>query len=320
MRQDVISVIVPVYNVEKYLRRCVDSILNQTYSNLEILLIDDGSTDASGVICDEYSKSDPRIKVFHKENGGVSSARNYGIERATGTYLGFIDSDDWIDCHMYETLLNNMLQYNADVSDIDSITTTEEIVYRNSKEIISVKKGKEILLDYFLTDRYSVCRKLYAREVIGDIRFPLGKINEDIATNFQFLQNAKCEVKSNQKMYYYYSNPNSITGNTFRLRDFDLIDACENLVDISKYDDDLCELAKVKLGISYYSLLGRYIMYNSEDIENLRPQIALIYSKLKKSYKRILFSHIRFKKKIMITMVVILGPWKMKKLVHIFED
>ena len=117
MEQDyLISIIIPVYNVEKYLRKCLDSIINQTYKKLEIILIDDGSTDNSGKICEEYAKKDDRIIVIHKENAGVSSARNRGIELANGKYIGFIDSDDWIEENMYETLYQNLLQFDVDIS------------------------------------------------------------------------------------------------------------------------------------------------------------------------------------------------------------
>ena len=113
---DLISLIVPVYNVSNYLRKCIDSIISQTYTSLEIILVDDGSTDDSGNICDYYSKCDSRIKVIHKKNGGLSDARNTGIEYATGLYIGFIDSDDYIDNHMIEFLYNACIKENAQIS------------------------------------------------------------------------------------------------------------------------------------------------------------------------------------------------------------
>ena len=113
---DLISIIVPVYKVEKYLRRCIDSILAQTYQNIEVLLVDDGSPDNSGAICDEYADKDSHVRVFHKPNGGVSSARNLGLMEAKGQYIGFVDADDYIDKTMYEVLLDNLLQEQADIS------------------------------------------------------------------------------------------------------------------------------------------------------------------------------------------------------------
>ena len=113
---DLVSVIVPAYNIQNYIRRCVDSIRNQTYSELEILLIDDGSTDDTGELCDEFAQQDERITVYHKKNGGLSSARNYGIERAHGTYLSFIDADDWVKRDFIEVLYQNIKRANAELS------------------------------------------------------------------------------------------------------------------------------------------------------------------------------------------------------------
>ena len=112
-----ISVVVPVYNVEQYLEKCVNSIINQTYKNLEIILVDDGATDKSGKLCDELAKLDNRIMVYHKKNGGLSDARNYGVERATGDYIGFVDSDDYIDAEMYEKLYEALKKENVDVAE-----------------------------------------------------------------------------------------------------------------------------------------------------------------------------------------------------------
>ena len=116
MKKHLVSIVVPVYNVEKYLKRCVDSIINQSYNNIEILLVDDGSTDSSGKICDDYLKKDSRIKVIHKQNGGLSDARNFGIDKSTGDYLSFIDSDDWIEKDMIMNLFNSIINEKSDIS------------------------------------------------------------------------------------------------------------------------------------------------------------------------------------------------------------
>lgn len=313
---ELISVIVPVYNVEKYLKRCVNSLLSQSFNNLEIILVDDGSTDSSPKICDEYSFMDSRVHVIHKANGGLSSARNAGLDLAMGNYIGFIDSDDWIDSEMYEVLYRNIIKYNADVSDIDSIITSEEIEYHNTAETIKVLEGREILVDYFLADKYSCCRKLYKRKIIGNIRFPVGKINEDIATNYQFLQAANREVKSSLKMYYYFTNPNSITGKVFRKRDFDLLDACQKLIDLTKNDQELLGLARIKQGISYYSIIGRYISYECEKGYNPRSEIDELRIKLRSSYKLLMNSHISPKKKTLISIIVFFNPHFLMNIHH----
>ena len=131
-----VSIIVPVYNVEKYLERCLDSLINQTLKDIEIILVDDGSTDDSGNICDKYAKKDKRIKVIHKENGGLSDARNIGLSIANGRYLQFVDSDDFIHKQMIEILYNTIINNNADISicDFDKVYENTKIKY-NTKEI-----------------------------------------------------------------------------------------------------------------------------------------------------------------------------------------
>ena len=129
---ELISIIVPVYNVEKYLEKCVNSIVNQTYKNLEIILVDDGATDSSGKLCDKLAKIDNRIKVYHKENGGLSDARNYGVERATGDYIGFVDSDDYIDSEMYGKLYEAIKKENVDVAECNL-----KIIYPDREELFT---------------------------------------------------------------------------------------------------------------------------------------------------------------------------------------
>ena len=305
---ELISVIVPVYNVENYLRRCIDSLLIQTYSKLEIILVDDGSTDSSSIICDSYKAQDERVVVVHKTNGGLSSARNVGIDIANGKYIGFIDSDDWIAPETYEVLYRNLIQTDADVSDIDSIITSVEVKYQNKSEELKVLDGRDILIDYFISDKYSCCRKLYKRDIIGKVRFPVGKINEDIATNYQFLSMAKREVKSSLKLYYYFSNPNSITGRTFRKRDFDLLDACDLLIDLTKCDEELLELARIKQATSYYSLIGRYISYECENDFDPTDEIIILWNMLKEQHPLLMKSHISAKRKVLITLCVVFEP------------
>ncbi len=304
---ELISIIVPVYNVEKYLDRCLKSIINQTYYNLQIILVDDGSTDSSGKKCDLWSKRDRRIIVIHKENGGLSSARNSGIEASLGNYIGFIDSDDWIDPKMFEVLYSNLMKFNADVSDVNSYITSSVVEYINKEERCTVIEGVEILKDYIVSEKFSCCRKLYRKKVIGDIRFPVGKINEDIATNFLFLTGAKRLVKSSLVMYYYYRNPHSITGEKFKIKDLDMIDACKKLCEYS-YDDEVRKLAKIKYASSFYSVLGRYISYKNDDTAKSDEIAETLQKCLKKYYWRLIKSYLPLKKKMLITIMCIVKP------------
>ena len=134
MEQDLISVIIPVYNVEKYLKRCMDSVLKQTYSNIEIIIVDDGSTDTSGSLCDEYWKKDSRITVFHKENGGLSSARNFGLERVSGNYVCFIDSDDFIHENYISFMYDKIIKNDADICYCKSTKFTDDVQIKNEIE------------------------------------------------------------------------------------------------------------------------------------------------------------------------------------------
>ena len=210
-----ISVIVPVYNVEKYLERCIDSILKQTYSDLEILLIDDGSSDKSGKICDEYAKKDNRIKVIHKKNGGISDVRNVGIENAKGDYIGFVDSDDYIADDMFETLYKLSNENNADISIVSfyEMYNGKLIGVRDDKTLTKMDKQealKELLIDTNIQSY--MWNKLFKKELFDNLRFPLGKNFEDIATVLLIFERANKVVLLQEPKYYYLRRDDSIVG------------------------------------------------------------------------------------------------------------
>lgn len=184
-REDLISVIVPVYNMEQYLERCVNSIVDQTYRNLEIILVDDGSTDRSPRMCDEYAQKDGRIKVVHKVNGGLSDARNAGLQAATGTYIGYVDSDDWIEPQMYQRMYETCIEHQAQVAVCRYAKIYRDHVDREGNGQVAVF-DREGILKIYLTDQpeyvvyNSVWSKLFAREVVEGVLFPVGKNSEDI--------------------------------------------------------------------------------------------------------------------------------------------
>lgn len=211
-----ISVIVPIYNVEQYLSECVDSILNQTYTNLEIILVDDGSTDNSGEMCDEYALKDARIVVLHKKNGGLSDARNAGLSIAKGDYIGFVDSDDYIRNDMYEKLYNLCQKYDVKLAcarwNFDG--KGEFIPPEDSNEEI-VLSAKELLINIFSknTKRFatiSVWDRLYHRSVIDGLLFPKGKNYEDQVYSVKAIINAGKCAYLNQTLYYYRVRNGSI--------------------------------------------------------------------------------------------------------------
>ena len=211
-----ISVIVPVYNVAAWLPRCVDSILAQTCENLEILLVDDGSADDSGRICDAYAEKDPRIRVIHKENGGLSSARNAGLDLASGEYIGFVDSDDWIEPEMYAEMLARMEKYDAQLvcagrCDVDGGTGEKTRgLCPEREECIS---GEELAGRIFLWDHCdsSACDKLYRRELFDGIRSPEGKTCEDIPVTYRLALKARRAVLCDRPFYNYFHRSGSIS-------------------------------------------------------------------------------------------------------------
>lgn len=222
-----ISIIVPVYNMEKYINRCVDSILNQEYKNIEVILVDDGSKDSSPKICDEYAKKDNRIKVFHKENGGQGSARNLGIDNANGEYIGFVDSDDYIDEKMYKTLVNNAIKYNADISCCSGNSKTND----NS---IKIFKNEEIMYETLLNHcgtSHVPWDKIFRKELFDGVRYPKMRAYEDCATIYKLQAKAKIEVCQNSHLYYYIYRDNSTMTQPFSKIKFQAIVAYKGMHD-----------------------------------------------------------------------------------------
>lgn len=213
---ELISVIIPIYNVELYLERCIQSVLMQTYHNLEIILVDDGSTDLCGDICESFAKKDSRITVYHKKNGGLSDARNYGVERSHGTYITFIDADDYIAPDYVEYLFTLLIQFHADISCCCMTRTTENAVsYDINREIpkIQLLKGK-VACRELMGSLYGVlvtaCGKIYKSEIVKKYPFPIGRKHEDEATTCKYYYGANEVVIGNRCLYIYYQNPNSI--------------------------------------------------------------------------------------------------------------
>ena len=230
MKIPLISVIVPVYNVEPFLKKCVNSIIGQTYTNLEIILIDDGSPDKCPEICDAYARKDNRIKVVHQENSGLAHVRNVGLENATGDYVTFVDSDDFVAPNYVEFLYKGIIENNADLS-IASFTVCKE----NYVNISPVEEEKYIMvtktqcMEYYTSLRLnpfiSAWNKLYKRDLFDGITYPDGKLYEDAFTTYKLFEKAKKIVFTSTKLYYYRVNPQSILGQSFREKHLEMIEA-----------------------------------------------------------------------------------------------
>ena len=192
--EELISIVIPIFNVSKYLEKCIDSIINQTYKNLEIILIDDGSTDNSGEICDKYSQKDNRIKVVHQKNQGVSAARNEGLKRATGNYIGFVDPDDFIESNMYEVIINDIKENQCDIGICGIRSKNEDnVTLREARKQENIVMSKKELLNTLIQEKSiatSVWDKVFKSELIKEKRFnEKRKVGEDLELILEIINN-----------------------------------------------------------------------------------------------------------------------------------
>lgn len=271
--EEKISVIVPVYKVEKYLEKCIDSILNQTYLNIEVILVDDGSPDNCGNICDMYARKDSRVSVIHKENGGLSDARNVGMQEITGDYLLFVDSDDYIESDMLAVMYKRMKEDDTDLVICNFSYVDEEgnlIAEKNQNSPIS----NEVLtcgeaFSRLGCDKYwyyvTAWNKLYRRWIFNDITFPKGKIHEDEYIAHYVL--AKCNKIScvEQSLYMYVQREQSIMNSEYTIKNLDVIDAfCSRVLFAKKRNKVVVEKTLEKAGnllLKAYRYFGRETKY-----------------------------------------------------------
>jgi len=289
MEQPFISVIVPVYRAEKYLDRCVQSLLSQTYPALEIILVDDGSPDRCSALCDQYAEKYSHVIALHRENGGPSAARNSGLERATGEYITFVDSDDWLaqDAYAYAMELLQKNQAECMQFDLAMVSGIQEI--DQPEEKIDLLSEKEILQQFMecstRTGSYSVWRCLFQRELLADIRFREGKINEDIDFKFKVLQRCRRMVISNQRKYFYFQSGSSLSTGGLKKKDFDLYEAADALWQMTEQEEygSIRFLGRVKKARTPFSLLCKIAYYGiaEQDID----EKALV-KKLKKEHQK----------------------------------
>lgn len=283
MKNELISIIVPVYKVEKYLERCVKSIQKQTYTNLEIILVDDGSPDRCGQLCDEFAKLDKRIKVYHKENGGISDARNYGIDKATGEYIGFVDSDDYIHESMYEKLYEAIKKSGTMISEC-GLTR----VYKNTlrphyegKDYFLVLDKQEYLKE-FLENRKvygSVWCKLIHRDIVKKIKFSVGMIYEDALYNLELIKNVDKFTLISDSYYYYYIREDSYTTKPFNNRSMDYIDVIEKISEYTLVNfPEFKEQLLTRVAFAYVSIFNQLI-----EVDNYKnkKEYKILKNKLK---------------------------------------
>lgn len=238
MPAPLISIIVPVYNTEKYLPKCIESILAQTYTNFELILVDDGSIDRCPQICDEYAEKDSRIKVFHKENGGVSSARNCGLDIANGEYIGFVDSDDYIEPEMYEKMLHTITESNVDlcICRCKAERPTGDFISESPTDSEERVFSREDTLDFLVHKRLAKyifpTNKLYRKKLFDHNRYKIGKINEDEAIIHHIFGSSDGTVFTNEILYHYVVRNESIIHSRVSVKNLDMVDA---LIDRAEY-------------------------------------------------------------------------------------
>lgn len=282
-----ISVIIPVYNVADYLRECIDSVISQTYTNIEIILIDDGSTDDSGKICDEYEQKDNRIKVMHKPNGGVSSARNAGLGAADGELITFIDSDDWIDTDTIELLQKNLTEHSADISCCNiSLVYKDKKVPKNFEESGILTLNSEQAISSMLQNTYvaaGAVPKLFRKQAIIGIKFPEEyKCGEDMLFMFEALLNSKIIICDTKPKYYARQRKSSAVHTIDSKRITDEIKAGEHILEIlQKRKSDITGIAKDRQLTVRLRILGTLI--NDKSYKQ-NPECMKILSELRRDF------------------------------------
>lgn len=280
--EPLISVVVPIYKVEQYLSRCIDSIVQQTYKNLQIILVDDGSPDRCGEICDEYEKRDTRIEVVHKTNGGLSDARNVGIEMSKGEYITFVDSDDWILSNFYQRCYETIKKYKADM-----VACPLCSFYEGETGVKHKMPGDDLVFDdamamesMFYSDGIPWCApaKLYKKELLGEIRFPKGLLMEDKATTYKLFSKCKRIVFSRIEGYMYLIRPESIMHSAFTERNMRAFEIQKELnAFISEYYPDVIPTTEAYTCRVTLSMLCNMIASNYEDKQKQMDLLAIGY-------------------------------------------
>lgn len=316
-----ISVIVSVYNCEKYISKCIKSILGQTFEDLEIILIDDGSTDKSFEICNNFAQKDRRIKLIHQNNGGVSKARNVGLDAAQGEFIAFVDGDDYIVPDMYERMYKNLIKNKADIS-ICGITNcfikkngTIKKVPQSKEKGFFILTGKQAMKESLKSKLFSVnpVNKLFKRKLFESARYPEGKISEDAFLIPSVIFEANIVVYDSTSMYCYIRHENSITTSDFSSKDWDVVEAYENHFKITKKNfPDAVKAAEFRYLWSYTYVMDRIVMSTSEVSER---DFKRAFCFIKKNiFKIVLNPYFSVKRKI-ITVILLLNKKIYKKII-----
>lgn len=302
-----ISIILPIYNIEQYLPKCMDSILGQTYKNLEIIMVDDGSTDSCGRLCDEYGEKDKRIVVLHKTNGGLSDARNYGIRHAKGEYISCVDPDDYVDVTYVEYLVGLVMKYKTKMS-----ICQHRVIYDNGKikengkpgdECLQTEKCLERMLYHDVIDT-SAWAKLYHRSLFDTVEYPTGKLFEDIGTTYALMMQCSKIAVGYESKYTYVFHNNSIVNGKFNPRKFDMIEMTDKMS-----EDVECRYPSLKDAILRRRVYSRFSTLNQmigNDEYNAERSIIIEFI-LKNKWTTLKDNKAPFRDKIAVILLFLLG-------------
>lgn len=296
-----ISVIVPVYNTEKYLDRCIRSIIDQTFSDFELILVDDGSKDNSGFICDEWEKKDSRIKVIHQKNAGAGAARNAGLAIAKGNYINFVDSDDWITPEMYEILYKLLRETSATIAMTNMISKSH---YEKSEKLdttkiqYTVKDTKEMLKRFFRvrgedSSIISVWGRLIDRNILSGFKFLEGTISEDVMASYYFIKKSETTAVINVPLYNYFINKSGVTKSPVTQKDFEYIDSFYNIwKDIEKNYPSIGHYAYLNFIRSNFTILTKMKLFGYDKTDFL---LNKRYENLKKIVRNNFWNLLKWK-------------------------
>lgn len=305
-----ISIIVPVYKVEQYLDRCIKSILNQTFTNLELILVDDGSPDRCPEICDEWERKDSRIKVIHKQNGGAGAARNAGLQIASGKYIGFVDSDDWIEANMYQELHQLATKYDADMVICNRFDRNGKRIA--DKDVVIELWNKNDCMNHFFrvhgeNDTHAIWNRLIKRENLKNFKFIEGRMNEDVHACYCFSFVSNKTIYTNKQYYHYVFNDEGVTNNKFTLKKLDLLyvwNEVQKLVEIESPEYKV--VCEINMKRARFTLLSKMYI---DGYDKNNQELTEIRKKLKKEVRRSFFELMKWKmplsRKVLLALVCI---------------
>ncbi|BDI63487.1 TPA: glycosyltransferase family 2 protein [Streptococcus pneumoniae] len=308
-----VSVIIPVYNVEKYLRRCLDSVVNQTYKDIEVILVNDGSPDNSKEICEEYVAKYSNIQLINQKNAGLGAARNTGLQYITGNAVTFVDSDDWLELDAIEYYVASMKKSDADIV-VTQMIRKKEYFSNEGTNGTTIKEEvlnqEQFAKKYFKIDgnniEYYACAKLYKREIAREVKYPVGLFAEDVPAAFGYIIRSQKIFYSTKVTYNYFFNDNSLTAK-FTDKDFDLEKIWDLVVEEAKVygNEDYILYAKVNRYRIDFNLLCRIALSeNKSDIEKYSQEIVVLLGKVKEN-KKILLKYLPFSRKVIFRLFIV---------------